>query len=177
MTWSTLPAYSDGNALTAAQVTAIKDNINETAPAKATTEGYWFIAGSSANTINQRAILESSILTQESSTRTTYGNLATTGPTVTITTGSQAIVSITAQMFQAGGDNIYMSYAVSGATTAASSDTRSLAFQAGANDAIRATATTLHSLTGGSNVFKAEYKNSAATSGTWDDRLVLVMAL
>ena len=176
MTWSTLPAYSNGNALTAAELTAIKDNINESAPAKATTQGYWFISGSSANSINERAILQSTILTQETSTRTTYGNITTTGPTVTITTGTQAIISATAQMYSSGGDNMYMSYEISGATTEASDDDRALSYQAGAGDQIRATCTTLQTLTAGSNVFKAEYKTSAST-GTWDDRRILVMAM
>jgi hypothetical protein len=176
MAWSTLPTYADGNALTAAQMLAIAANINESAPAKATTQGYWFISGSSANTINERAILQSEILTQETSGRTTYGNIATVGPTVTITTGTQALISTTAQMFNSGANNMYMSYAVSGATTSTSVDDRALAFQAGAGDQIRATCTTLQALTAGSNVCKAEYKTTAGT-GTWDDRRILVMAM
>lgn len=176
MSWSATHLFVAGDALTAAQQNSINGDLNESAAAKATTQGYWFISGSSANSINERAILQSEILTQETSTRTTYGNITTTGPTVTITTGTQAIISVTAQMFNSGANNMYTSYGITGATTSVSIDDRALAFQAGAGDQIRATCTTLQTLTAGSNVLKAEYKTTAGT-GTWDDRRILAMAM
>jgi hypothetical protein len=174
VTWSALPVYVNG-VLTAAMMNAVKDNINESAAAKATTAGYWYVS-TGTNAIAERAILQSEILTQETSTRTTYGNITTTGPVVTITTGTQAIISTTAQMFNSGANNMYMCYRVSGATTSASIDDRALAFQAGAGDQLRATCTTLQTLTAGSNVLTAEYKTTAGT-GTWDDRRLLAMAM
>ena len=176
MTWSTPMTAVANTGLTAAQWNAsVRDNLLETSVAKATTAGRIFVA-TGVNTLAEREITESEILTQETSTRTTYGNITTTGPTVTVTTGALAITSVSAQMFNSGANNMYSSYAISGATTDASSDTRALAFQAGAGDQIRATSTVLSTLTGGSNTFKVEYRTSAGT-GTWDDRRILVIAL
>ena len=162
--------------LTAAQWNAsVRDNLLETAPAKATTNGRWIVSND-ANEIVEREITEGLVLTQETSTRTTYGNITTTGPTVTVTTGTLAVVSVSCQMFSSTTANMYSSYAISGATTTSSDDAWSLRFQAGAGDQIGATCTAMHTLTAGSNTFKQEYKTSSGT-GTWDDRRILVMAL
>ena len=77
---------------TAAQFnTHVRDNLNETAPAKATTAGTMFIA-SGANSIVERVPSTAAVTTSESTGGTGYGNLATPGPAVTVTTGTKAIV-------------------------------------------------------------------------------------
>jgi hypothetical protein len=176
MTWSTLPAYSDGNALTAAQMTAIKDNINESAPAKASTQGYWFIAGSSANTINQRAIISDKILTQQTTTSTTYVNLTTTGATVTATTGTKALIHHGCQLFNSSSGSCWASYAISSATTVSASDEWAITCEASATNSFRYGYSELHTVTAGSNVFTQKYRVGSST-GTFDDRHLICMAL
>lgn len=173
MAWSTLPAYSDGNALTAAQVTAIKDNINETAPAKATTASYWFIA-TGTNAIAERAIMSDKILTQQTRSSTSYGALATAGGVVTITTGAKALVHHSCQSFNSAAGTNWNSYKISGATTVSSSD--EWAGESNGTDGNRQGVSELHSVTGGSNVFTQEYRAGSGT-GTFDDRIIIVMAL
>lgn len=174
ITWTTLPTYTDGNALTGAQLEAIAANIEESAPAKATTEGYWFIAGSSGNSINQRAILTARVDTQQTRSSTSYGALATVGPVVTITTGSQALVSINCQLFNSAAGTCWSSYKITGATTVSSSDT--WACEGNGTDGNRQGIMNLHAVTAGSNVFTQEYRVGSGT-GTFDDRNTIVMAM
>jgi metal-dependent amidase/aminoacylase/carboxypeptidase family protein len=177
MTWSTLPAYSDGNALTAAQMTAIKDNINETAPAKATTAGYWFVS-TGTNAVAERAILSTRNNNQQTRTSTSYGNLSTVGPVVTITTGTQALVHIANQMFNSGAFSCWSSYAITGATTRASDDEHGLSMEGGSTQAFKMGVSSLEAVTGGSNVFTQQYRvGSGGGTGSFDDREVIVMAL
>ena len=175
MAWTTLPAYTAGNALTAAQVTAIKDNINESAPSKATTAGYWFIA-TGTNAIAERAIVSDIILTQQTTTNTSYVNLTTVGATVTATTGTKALVMIQCQMFSSGTGTCWSSYAISGATTAAADDQWAITCEAAASNSFKMGNTTLHTVTGGSNVFTQKYRVGSLT-GTFDDRHLICMAL
>ena len=60
MAWTTLPTYTDGTALTAAMLLAIAANINETAVAKATTAGRFFVA-TGPNAIAERSIIADSL--------------------------------------------------------------------------------------------------------------------
>jgi len=175
MTWSTLPAYSDGNALTAAQVTAIKDNINETAVAKATTAGYWFI-GTGTNALAERSITSDKILTQQTTTNTSYVNLATVGATVTATTGTKALIHHGCQLFNSGSGSSWASYAISGATTVSASDEWAVTCEAASTNSFRYGYSELHTVTAGSNTFTQKYRVGSLT-GTFDDRHLIVMAL
>ena len=93
---------------------------------------------------------------------TTYTDLTTSGPAVTVTTGTKALVIITAALYAQGSlQQARMTYAVSGATTiAASDDVCLLIRQTGSdnNQPIRASAASVATLTAGSNTFTAKYR-------------------
>jgi hypothetical protein len=178
MAWTTPLTAVDGAALTAAQWNAsVRDNLLETAPAKATASGRIFVS-TGVNSIAQREIKQGQVLTQETTTNTSYTDLTTVGPSVTITSGTLALVSIQCQMFSSGSSNSnWSSFAISGATTVASSDQVAISCEAAAvSQAFRFGASILQTVTAGSNTYKQQYRVGGAT-GTFDDRNIIVMAL
>lgn len=121
-----------------------------------------------------------SVATSQTTTSGVYTDLATVGPSVTITTGTKALVIVGAKMFNAqAGGTTFMSYAVSGATTIAAGDSTSFNRQqsSGTNEYIRATASYLvTTLNAGSNVFTAKYATAAGTA-TYEARSLTVVPL
>jgi|LakMenEpi03Aug12_release.lakeMendotaPanAssembly.Ray.scaffolds.fasta_scaffold557822_1 hypothetical protein len=120
------------------------------------------------------------VATSQTTTSTTYTDLATAGPAVTITTGTKALVIVSAGLAQGSiGNRIYMSYAVSGATTIAASDTNCLqvsVYQA-TNQMLRSSSVSrLSTLTAGSNTFTAKYRTNGGTA-TIADREICVINL
>lgn len=173
MAWTTLPTYVNG-ALTAAQLNAIADNIEESAAAKATSAGQYFVA-TSANSLAARIVVQDLVSTTDTDTQTSYGDIATLGPTVVMVVQTQALVLITnASSNTSGGAGTYTSVEVTGATSVAPLDERALIFQGGAN-AERQTSTNLFtSLTAGSNTFRSKYRVDSNT-GEWKWRRMVVM--
>lgn len=71
----------------------------------------------------------SSVATQQDTTSTSYTDLSTTGPAVTVTLNEarSAVVLMKADMLNtATADDVWMSFAVSGATTIAADDARAV---------------------------------------------------
>ncbi len=149
--------------------------MNETAPAKATAAGQIFVS-TAANAIAARTVAADYISTLESTTSTTYTDLATTGPTVTATTSASAIVAIYCNMLNAT-NPVWMSYAISGATTDPSNDNRAIQLQAAGGQ--RMGATFFHSslLNPGTNTFKAEYRVSTSGTGSFSVRRLMVIPM
>lgn len=168
-----------GSVYTAAQFnTFVRDNLNETAPAKATQPSR-LIVTDGANSIAERDLVEDSITTAETTASTTFADLATPGPSVTVTTGSKALVIITAMMSNSTVNGINIAtFEVSGATTSAANIVRAVENTSStANAVLRASATTLFSsLTPGSNTFTMKYQVNAGT-GTFQRRNIAVLAL
>jgi len=111
------------------------------------------------------------VATTQNTTSTSYTDLTTSGPAVTVTTGTKALVIVGAFTGpQVAGASGYMSFAVSGATTIAASDDYAFVNRgSGSNDDNRGCfATRLTTLTAGSNTFTAKYKvsNNNADFGT-----------
>jgi hypothetical protein len=180
MAWTTPLTAVTGVALTAAQWNAsVRDDLNVTAPAVATTAGRLIVA-SGANAVAERAILRAFVDTQETTTSVTYAALTTPGPAVTLTTGASAIQFIESkQGNQTGATATFASYAVSGATTIAAADNIALQFRSpNANDFLRCSVVDMNfgSLTGGSNTFTMQYEVSSGT-GFFAQRKIIVMAL
>lgn len=181
MAWSAPMTAVSNSVFTAAQFnTFVRDNLNETAPAKATTTGRWFVTGG-LNSVVEREIGSNTIATSESLTGTTsYSDLATVGPTLTVTTSDSAIVMLSAlQSNDTAGAQTLTSVEVGGASALAASDTNALRdVSAAANNVSRATAVTnLTTLTPGSNVFTMKYRiTNAAQTGTWAARHLIVFA-
>ena len=116
--------------------------------------------------------------TGESSTSTTYADLATPGPAVTLITGTKALVIVQARMYvSANVTDVFASYAVSGATTIAAGNSRAgYIGSSGVNLPVigGASASILTGLTAGSNTFTMKYRVSGS-SGTWDRRWISVI--
>jgi len=179
MAWTAPMTAVAGNAFTAAQFnTYIRDNLLETAPAKATTQGGYFVS-TGANAITERIAQSAHIATTETTTSTSYADLATVGPSVTVNAGTACLVSIYASLQNStSGAVAKMSYAVSGASTIAASDVTAISLTtAAANQAIRTGMTFLQTpLTSGSKTFTAKYAVSAGT-GSFVNRRITVLPL
>jgi hypothetical protein len=171
--------FTSGNTLTAAQLnTNVRDDLNETSPAKATAASRWF-PGIGANDVRERAILGDSIVTSESTTSTSYTNLASWGPTVTLTTSTYALVWINAHLqTNTAGAVTYASYEVTGASSISASDVWCCRMQAsGTNDDQRAgIAHYQNAITAGSNSFRMMYRTTAGTA-SFASRHILVMGM
>lgn len=179
MAWSTPLTAVSNSALTAAQWNAsVRDNLLETAPAKATTAGR-LIVTTGANAVTERAVVTSTVLTAQTTGSTGYGDLATVGPSRTVTTGANAIAFISAEIANdTNGVRSFVGVAVSGATTVAASDDDCLRYQVpGAFYSHRGmTAIMFDSLTPGANTFTMKYRVDAGTA-TFQRRRLIVIAL
>jgi hypothetical protein len=183
MAWTAPMTAVSGSVFTAAQFNQfVRDNLNETAPAKATTAGQYFVADG-ANSITARQVVGATDLNSGSTTGTSFGDLdgpALVGPSVTLTTGSQALVYYHTQATNSGAGSARASVEVTGATSIATADNRSVATFGSADNGLGAGTTVLYSdglaLTPGSNTFTMKYRVSSGT-GTFDDRRLIVMPL
>jgi hypothetical protein len=121
------------------------------------------------------------VATSQTTTSGGYTDLATTGPTVTITTGTKALVIVSSQLINGGGADYraFMGYDVSGATTTAATDTTALIISApiGGAQTQRASAASIVTLTAGSNVFTAKYKSQFGATATFLNREINVINL
>jgi hypothetical protein len=181
MAWSTPLTAVANTTLTSSQWNAsVRDNLNETAPAKATTQGR-LIVTTGANSIIERAVASDDVATSQGTASTTFTNLATSGPAVTVTTGVNAIAIITARASgSTNGAFVGVGVTVSGASSIGAIDADAMLFQpaTAASSAIRAS-TVVHfpgTLTAGSNTFTMQYRASAGT-GTFQDRKITVIGL
>lgn len=120
------------------------------------------------------------ISTEQSTSSTSYTDLATAGPTVTLTTGTSAIVVFGA--IYRDNDNLgndgFMSVAVSGASSVSASDTWAALGNQGLNLCHIVNAYKFTGLTAGSNTFTTKYKKSGGTSSAgFYNRFLLVIAI
>lgn len=97
MAWAAPPTFTSGNVLTAAQLQILSSNLNETAPARATAAGQLFVS-TGANVIAARQPAFATVATNETTASNTFANLATVGPSVTVTVGTAALVMVSADM-------------------------------------------------------------------------------
>lgn len=177
MAWTTPLTAVTNATLTAAQWNAsVRDNLLETAPAKATTAGRFF-ATTGANALAERVPTVATVATAETTTSTTYTNLATSGPAVTVTTGPNALAAIGVICSNdTTGQTVFASVAISGASTLASSDANGIGQSAsGAARVLSASRVRLHAgLTAGSNTFTVQYRVGGGT-GSFQNREITVV--
>ncbi len=149
-------------------------------PDTTATKGYFFDYSAGAAQFERLflgAPIGAAVSTAETTTSTSYTDLATAGPAVTVTTGTQALVIITSVIHvNTAGSIGFMGYAVSGATTIAASDTDSLFYESpnASGDRVRASVVILETVTAGSNTFTAKYRVNANT-GTFQLRTIAVI--
>lgn len=183
MAWSAPMTAVANTVFTAAQFNQhVRDNLNETAPAKATASGGYFVA-TGVNAIAQRFADSATDLTSGTrSLSTAYGDLSgsSVGPTVTVETGTMALVAIRCELENSGTGTCRMSYDVSGATSIAANDSRSFGFGGVATAPSISGISVLHiggtSLTPGTNTFTAKYRITTGT-GTFRQRSIVVLPL
>ena len=183
MAWTTPLTAVANAALTAAQWNAsVRDNLNETATAKFTGAGQYFVA-TAGNAGAARIAATDFYATgtgTDTTNSTTYTGL-TGGPAPVATTGTSAIVMLWARMFNntAGGRSV-AGFAVSGATTLAATDLRAIAATSNAaneeywmSGAFLLNASTA-ALTAGSNTFTMQLRVTTGT-GTFAPRSLVVL--
>lgn len=165
MAWTTPRTWTTAEVVTAAMMNTLRDNLNTfdavTAGSILVTDGtdpVWRIVGSASD--------NSATATTTSTSYLALGSW-TGGATVasTITTGTKALVILTARTWHdTAGGSVFLSFAVSGATTTPASDSRagrhdSAIANAAGNPAVIETVT----LTAGSNTFTVSGRVSAGT--------------
>lgn len=166
-------------AFTAAQWnTHVRDNLNETAPAKATVAGRLFVTVG-VNQIAERAFDIANVTTSQSTTSTSYTDLTTAGPSITVTTSNRAFLCVNSGVANSNaGSTSYFSHEISGATSAGASDDRcGRLMSAIANASARFSY--VHQVTGatsGSNTFTMKYRAASGTA-TFFDRSLIVLAM
>lgn len=107
-----------------------------------------------------------------------YANLATTGPAVTLATGTLVLVMLTASCLRsAAGNSASMSVAVSGATTTAASDANGAIVQSAGSGFNTLSRMVLLTVTAGINTFTASYKNDGGSTWTFSKRAITVIPI
>jgi hypothetical protein len=106
--------------------------------------------------------------TAETTTSTSYTDLATAGPAATATIGAtlKALVSLRGELTSTSGSTAYASVAISGATTVAASDSVGIGHSFTGPATIRLGMTVLYSsalTAAGSTTFTAKYRTAGGT--------------
>jgi hypothetical protein len=179
MAWTAPATFSDGSILTAAQLNAMRDNFNETAPAKATAAG-GYIVSNGVNSVVQRDPNSNTFNTATTSTSTSYVDLTGTGPAAgPVVSGTRVIVWFTAQMNNnTVNTETICSVAVSGTTTIAADDNYCIDVQQPTTGTafidITACRAVRLTVTAGSNTYTMNYRVTAGT-GSWRRRSLVVL--
>lgn len=181
MAWTTPLTVAASDILTAAQYNqSVRDNMLQQAPAKATGAGNWFSV-SATNEITERNVSSHVINTSERTSSTTYGDLATVGPSVTVTC-KYALVFMNVRMRNVNGDGraAYVSLSCSGATSFSANDDWMIS-TAGIknNNPVRVGGSFGFSVsTAGSNTFTMKYKcQTGYTPAQFEMRELVVIPL
>lgn len=169
MAWTTPLTATSNATLTAAQWNAsVRDNLLESAPAKATTAGR-LIVTTGTNSVTERAISSQTAAGPDTNSSVTYAAFSPApGPAITVTTGTSAIAFAAAQI--AGTTNgafVAFGVAVSSASSIGASDADGFLFQPNTASAagVRGSVAIHYpgTLTAGSNIFTMQGRASAGT--------------
>lgn len=171
MAWTTPKTWSANAVLTAAELNEqLRDNLMEQMPALAAVEGSWFSVAD-VNELIERSLASDEVLAVEQTASTSYVDLATVGPEVTIETGTSALVLFSGLLYSdSTGAQCCMSYGVSGATPtrAASDDSAIISDGLGTNGNVWGFMSFdfVEDLTPGANIFTAKYRAGGAGTMT-----------
>ena len=177
MAWTSPITFVANTPLTAQQLNEnLRDNfmVSEVAIAS---EPQGLIFATDLNTLVERVGSSDIIDTSETTTSTSYVDLDTVGPTVTVTTGTRALLLFSCQ-FQSDttGCTMLMSIDISGNTTIAAADTGALQLDGILEDKTNrmSLCNFVDELTPGENTFTAKYRTSGP-NGTFSDRNLTVI--
>lgn len=177
MAWTAPMTAVSGEIWTSAQFNVhVRDNLLETMPGKATAAGRMYVTNG-LNSIAERVPTEATVATSQSTGSTSYTDLTTVGPSVSVSTGTSAIVWFQSQMESSSSTaETSVSVAVSGATTVSANDDWRV-LQSGCASSSTNRLGGVHRFTGltpGTNTFTMKYRVSAGT-GTFEKRSIIVM--
>lgn len=177
MAWTTPRTWVTAEIVTASIMnTDVRDNLDETVPAIAAIAGQYFVADG-ANSITVARAETNEVLTSQTTTSTSFTDLTTSGPSVTVTVQSRAMIFVSARVFNnTAGEICLVGVDISGASTVSAADNRALLYESGAaNDNLMATWNYMHTgLSAGSTTFKLEYRVTGGT-GTFSNRRIVVV--
>lgn len=147
--------------------------------------GSQLVAASVSPTALNTGGASATVATLQSTTSSTFADLATAGPSVTVTIGSNglALVIISADLANSvGGDYAVMGFVVSGANTIAATFNNSLFFQqpggiSASGEMGASYSILLTGLTTGSTTFKAQYEIVTGGTGSFRNRVISVIPL
>lgn len=177
MAWSTPLTAVSNTSLTAAQWNAsVRDDLLETAPAKFSAGGQLFVS-TAANAGAVRVPQAAFVGTLETTTSTTYTDLATIGPTLpSVITGTSVLVFFRCDAVNSGAGSTLMSFVVTGATSRAASDANAVGPDGSTKIRAGVVVMLFASLTPGANTFNAQYRVTSGT-GTFANRQLGVFPL
>lgn len=175
----TSPKTFTADVLTAEELNVyLRDNILNMCPQKAVNVGSMLVT-SATNEISERVPTGSLVSLSESQVggaSTTFADLATIGPTVTVETGSSAIVFVYCNMYHTAPGSTFMGVAVSGASEIAASDDMAIRMSNSVGERVSAPLF-MSNLSPGLNTFTAKYRINTAGTGTWSSRRMVVFPL
>ncbi len=178
MAWTAPRTWVTSEVVTASLLnTHVRDNLLQTAPAKASAGG-GYIIGTGVGVVAERQLANAEVTTGEGTASSTFTNLATSGPAVTVTTGTVALVVVSARVTgSAIGVRPVMGWAVTGATSLSAAE--QYCFEAEisvSGDFYQASHMSTRTLTGGSNTFTAKYADIGGTgTATFQWRKIQVL--
>lgn len=180
MAWTAPMTAVANTAFTAAQFnTHVRDNLLETAPARATDHSSYFV-GAGVNSIVERFPTEQFIETTATTSSTSYTDLSGSfGPSLTVDTGTRALVMYRVAMRNnTSNESCTVSFEVTGDSSVPAQDKRAIIIDGvDANNTISVGAMDLTDLVSpGTNTFTMKYKVSAGT-GTFLNRQLIVLPL
>lgn len=130
--------------------------------------------------VAKAGVTAATVDTPQSTTFTSYTDLTTAGPAVTVTTGARALVIMSAQFENnTAGSYAAMNFQVSGATTRAAVENERLTARSATVDQAFSVSrvVVVTGLTAGSNTFTSKYKVIGGGSGTFAYRHLIVIPL
>lgn len=179
MAWSAPMTAVANSTFTAAQFNQyVRDNLNETAPAKATAASQIPVS-TGVNAIAMRSPTSARVDTSQTTTSTSYTNLATPGPAVTVATGPMALVWWGSEISNDTSNSLTKcSVAVTGATSVSANDQWMLSTDGHTGDNLsrHGMAHLFTGLTPGNNTFTMRYAVGSNT-GTFRLRQIIVLPL
>lgn len=175
MTWSAPMTAVANTIFTAAQFNQyVRDNLNETAPAKAVSSGQYFVANG-PNAIGTRKSFNDIVAGAESTASTTYTDLATTGPAVSVLSGPTVLVLISVGIStDTNNSAAFAGYGITGATSRAATDAEACEMDGiTLGNSMRYTiASHATGLTPGVNTFTMKYRAGSNTA-TYSNRQII----
>lgn len=187
MAWTAPMTAASNSTFTAAQFnTHVRDNLLETEVAKGTTTSAYLVS-TGANAIAQRSSTSSSVQPMQTTVQTSYSDLGTVGPVVTLTSsGTKALVIMSCGMANTSANaSMFVSVGVSGATTTAADDTWAIISDGvaawnnpwePADQHNRRMSAKLFTINAGTNTFTMKYKVGSG-SGRFRNRELIVYPL